>query len=68
MIHDSYCPYRYCQQVFTGDCCESGEAYCREDEHPCDQENGRCRMSIEIEDFLGDPSNLEIMNEEEVNG
>lgn len=38
------CNRMYCQQVHIGEDIESGEAYCREDEHPCDLENGTCRM------------------------
>ena len=64
-MKDTYCPYRRCQQVFNGEDIEAGEAYCTEDDHPCDQdENGDCRMTDEIETFLCDPSNLEINNEE----
>jgi hypothetical protein len=61
---DNYCPYRYFEQIFNG--ADTGMAWCREDERPCQQEgDGTCRMTREIEDFLSDPSNLEINNTEE---
>lgn len=42
------CRHMYCQQVHVGEDIEAGEPYCREDEHPCDLENGKCRIYPEL--------------------
>lgn len=60
MIHDSYCPYRYYEQVFNGKDIDTGMAWCNQDEYPCQQEEGgRCRITVEIEAYISNEENLE---------
>ena len=48
------CPYMYCKQLWNaGKQDDYSEPYCRQDEHPCDLENGECRISKE-EEISGD--------------